>query len=185
MEAAWAGPSHQEKHDEIRAKSFDANDSCVSVDLAPRRNPAALGSHRMGAGRERLHRRPAGPHQTSNVAGSTGPIGGSARQARSIYKDIHANPELAMQEHRTAGIAADWLRKHGYEVTEKIGGTGVVGLLRNGEGATVLLRADMDALPMKENTGLPYASKKTRQGHSPARRPPSRTPAGTTCMLPG
>ena len=65
-----------------------------------------------------------------------------------------------MQEQRTAG-SAEWLRQHGYEVTEKIGGTGVVGLLRNGEGATVLLRADMDALPMKENSGLPYASTKT------------------------
>jgi hippurate hydrolase len=64
-----------------------------------------------------------------------------------------------MQEHRTAGIAADWLRRHGYEVTEGVGGTGVVGLLRNGEGATVLLRADMDALPIEESTGLPYASK--------------------------
>jgi len=66
-----------------------------------------------------------------------------------------------MQERRTAGIAADWLRERGYEVAEGVGGTGVVGLLRNGEGATVLLRADMDALPMKENTGLPYASAKT------------------------
>ncbi|WP_203328891.1 hypothetical protein [Candidatus Laterigemmans baculatus] len=64
-----------------------------------------------------------------------------------IYKDIHANPELAMQEHRTAGIAAKWLNEHGYEVTEKVGGTGVGGVLRNGEGATVLLRADMDAIP--------------------------------------
>lgn len=75
-----------------------------------------------------------------------------------IYKDLHAHPELAMQERRTAGIAAKWLRQHGYEVTENVGGTGVVGLLRNGAGATVLLRADMDALPMRENTGLPYAS---------------------------
>ncbi len=65
-----------------------------------------------------------------------------------------------MQEHRTAGIAAGWLRKQGYEVSEKVGGTGVVDLLRNGEGATVLLLADMDALPMKENSGLPYASTK-------------------------
>ncbi len=77
-----------------------------------------------------------------------------------IYKDIHANPELSMQEKRTAGIAAQWLRDQGFEVTEGVGGTGVVGLLRNGEGPTVLLRADMDALPMKENTGLPYASVK-------------------------
>ena len=79
----------------------------------------------------------------------------------SIYKDIHAHPELSMQEHRTAGIAASWLRERGFEVTEAVGGTGVVGLLRNGEGPTVLLRADMDALPVQERTGLPYASKVT------------------------
>src|SRR5262249_46712165 len=75
------------------------------------------------------------------------------------YKDIHAHPELSMQEHRTAGLAATWLRQQGYEVTEGVGGTGVVGLLRKGDGATVLLRADMDALPMQESTGLPYASR--------------------------
>ena len=78
---------------------------------------------------------------------------------REIYEDLHAHPELSMQEHRTAGIAAAWLRQQGYEVTEGVGGTGVVGLLRNGEGATVLLRADMDALPVEEATGLPYASR--------------------------
>ena len=66
-----------------------------------------------------------------------------------------------MQERRTAGIAAAWLREQKYEVTEGVGGTGVVGLLRNGEGPTVLLRADMDALPIKESTGLPYASNQT------------------------
>jgi hippurate hydrolase len=78
-----------------------------------------------------------------------------------IYRDIHANPELSMQEHRTSGIAAGWLREQGYEVTEGVGGTGVVGVLRNGEGPTVLMRADMDALPIKESTGLSYASQKT------------------------
>jgi amidohydrolase len=77
------------------------------------------------------------------------------------YKDIHAHPELSMQERRTAGLAAAWLRRHGYEVTEGVGGTGVVGLLRNGDGATVLLRADMDALPLQESTSLPYASEET------------------------
>ena len=76
----------------------------------------------------------------------------------SAYKDIHAHPELSMQEHRTAGIAAAWLRQHGFEVTEGVGGTGVVGLLHNGDGATVLMRADMDALPIEESTGLAYAS---------------------------
>lgn len=77
------------------------------------------------------------------------------------YRDIHAHPELSMQEHRTAGIAARHLRDHGYEVTDGIGGTGVIGRLSNGEGPIVMLRADMDALPIKEATGLPYASRVT------------------------
>ena len=75
-----------------------------------------------------------------------------------LYKDIHSHPELSMQEERTAGIAAERLRAAGYEVTTGVGKTGVVGLLRNGDGPTVMLRADMDALPVKEDTGLPYAS---------------------------
>src|SRR5690349_7645023 len=76
-----------------------------------------------------------------------------------LYTDIHAHPELSMQETRTAGLAADRLRGAGYEVTTGIGKTGVVGLLRNGEGPVVMLRADMDGLPVEEATGLPYASK--------------------------
>src|SRR6185437_3413971 len=79
----------------------------------------------------------------------------------SVYKDIHSHPELSMQEKRTAGIAADRLRAAGYEVTTGVGKTGVVGLLRNGDGPEVMLRADMDALPVEEATGLPYASKMT------------------------
>lgn len=75
-----------------------------------------------------------------------------------IYKDIHSHPELSMQEKRTAKIAADYLRKYNWEVTTGIGVTGVVGLLKNGEGPTVMLRADMDGLPITEATGLPYAS---------------------------
>jgi amidohydrolase len=76
-----------------------------------------------------------------------------------LYTDIHAHPELSMQETRTAGLAADRLRSAGYEVTTGVGKTGVVGLLCNGDGPTVMLRADMDALPVEEETGLPYASK--------------------------
>src|SRR3546814_18597705 len=64
-----------------------------------------------------------------------------------------------MQEVRTAGIAADWLEKYGFEVHRNIGKTGVVGLLKNGDGPCILLRADMDGLPVKEKTGLDYASK--------------------------
>jgi amidohydrolase len=79
----------------------------------------------------------------------------------SVYKDIHSHPELSMQEHRTAGIAAEHLRAAGYEVTTGVGTTGVVGVLRNGDGPIVMLRADMDALPVREATGLPYASNAT------------------------
>lgn len=75
-----------------------------------------------------------------------------------LYTDIHAHPELSMQETRTSALAAKHLRAAGYEVTTGVGKTGVVGLLRNGNGPTVMLRADMDALPVKEATGLPYAS---------------------------
>jgi len=78
-----------------------------------------------------------------------------------LYKDVHSHPELSMQETRTAGLAADRLRAAGYEVTAGVGKTGVVGLLRNGDGPIVMLRADMDALPVEEATGLPYASKAT------------------------
>ncbi|WP_298721754.1 amidohydrolase [uncultured Ferrovibrio sp.] len=78
-----------------------------------------------------------------------------------IYIDLHKHPELSMQEVRTAGIAARWLEDHGYEVHAGIGKTGVVGLLKNGDGPCILLRADMDGLPVKEKTGLPYASEQT------------------------
>jgi hippurate hydrolase len=78
-----------------------------------------------------------------------------------LYKDVHSHPELSMQETRTARLAADHLRAAGYEVATGVGKTGVVGLLRNGDGPTVMLRADMDALPVEEATGLPYASKAT------------------------
>ena len=79
-------------------------------------------------------------------------------ELEAVYKDIHAHPELSMQENRTAGIAADHLKAAGFEVTSGVGKTGVVGILRNGHGPTVMLRADMDALPIKEATGLSYAS---------------------------
>ena len=76
-----------------------------------------------------------------------------------IYKDIHAHPELGFQETRTAAKLAKELRAAGFTVTEKVGGTGVVGVLKNGKGPVILVRADMDGLPIIEKTGLPYASK--------------------------
>lgn len=75
-----------------------------------------------------------------------------------LYRDLHQHPELGFTETRTAAVAARELRDAGFEVTEGVGGTGVVGVLRNGDGPTALLRADMDALPVEEKTGLPYAS---------------------------
>lgn len=76
-----------------------------------------------------------------------------------FYRDLHEHPELSLQEHRTAGRVAEALRCAGFEVTEGVGGTGVVGVLRNGTGPVVMLRADFDALPVEEKTGLPYASR--------------------------
>lgn len=78
-----------------------------------------------------------------------------------VYVDLHAHPELSMQEVRTAGIVADRLDRWGYDVTTGVGGTGVVGTLVNGDGPVVMMRADMDALPVLEATGLDYASTQT------------------------
>ncbi len=75
-----------------------------------------------------------------------------------LYRDLHQNPELSHQEKRTAGVVAERLRRSGLTVHEGVGGTGVVGVLDNGDGPRVLMRADMDALPVTEATGLPYAS---------------------------
>jgi hippurate hydrolase len=82
-------------------------------------------------------------------------------QLDALYIDLHKNPELSMKEQRTAARMAEELRKLGYEVTAGVGGTGVVGVLRNGKGPTVLLRTELDALPVEEKTGLPYASNAT------------------------
>ncbi len=90
---------------------------------------------------------------------TTDPANGLLSRLEDLYRDLHAHPELSFQEHRTAGIVAEWLAMcEGVVVTEGIGGTGVVGVLENGPGPVVALRADMDALPVKEATGLPYAS---------------------------
>ena len=78
-----------------------------------------------------------------------------------LYRDLHRHPELSHQERRTARKVAERLQQSGFEVHDAIGGTGVVGILTNGDGPTVLLRADMDALPVREATGLPYASTDT------------------------
>lgn len=88
-----------------------------------------------------------------------------------LYRDLHAHPELSFAETRTAGIVAEQLRALGYAVTSEVGGTGVVGVLERGVGPTVLMRADMDALPVREETGLPYASAVTAVGPDGAEVP--------------
>jgi amidohydrolase len=119
---------------------------------------------------------PVAPHQT---AGQGGPAreGKAARPAvkenvarvqklfaadhehlEKLYKQLHANPELSLQEARTSARLARELRDAGFTVTTKVGGYGVVGVFKNGKGPTVLVRTDMDALPVEEKTGLPYAS---------------------------
>lgn len=77
-----------------------------------------------------------------------------------LYQDLHRNPELSLQEEETAARVAKELRGAGLEVTEKVGGHGVVGVLKNGPGPVILVRTDLDGLPVKEQTGLPYASTK-------------------------
>jgi hippurate hydrolase len=83
-----------------------------------------------------------------------------------LYIDLHRNPELSLQEEKTAAKLAARLRELGYEVTERVGGHGVVGVLRNGTGPVVMIRTDLDALPIREATGLPYAS--TVEARNPA-----------------
>ncbi|MFL5321521.1 MAG: amidohydrolase [Myxococcaceae bacterium] len=80
-------------------------------------------------------------------------------QLDALYCDLHQNPELSHQEVKTSAKLADSLKKLGYDVTTGVGGTGIVAVMKNGPGATVLLRTDLDALPVEEKTGLPYASK--------------------------
>ncbi len=82
-------------------------------------------------------------------------------QVEALYMDLHRNPELSYHEEKTAAKIAEQLRKLGYEVTTGVGGNGVVGVFKNGDGPVVMLRAELDALPVPEKTGLPYASHAT------------------------
>jgi hippurate hydrolase len=86
-------------------------------------------------------------------------ISGDMPDLIALYRDLHANPELSMQEVRTPAKLASEMRKLGFDVTEHVGKTGVVAVMKNGPGPVLLIRADMDALPVKEQTGLPFAAK--------------------------
>jgi len=96
------------------------------------------------------------------------PLDGLYPTLEAFYIDLHQNPELSFHEEKTAAKLAERLRQLGYEVTTGVGKTGVVAVMKNGKEPTVLVRADMDALPVEEKTGLPYASKVTTKDDSGA-----------------
>src|SRR6185369_15157861 len=91
--------------------------------------------------------------------------------AESLYFDLHQHPELSLHEVETSAKVAERLKNLGYEVTTGVGGTGVVALLKNGAGPTIMLRTELDALPVPDHTGLPYASKVTTKDDSGATVP--------------
>ena len=93
----------------------------------------------------------------SSVERITAGIAASLDEFVDLRRDLHRHPELAFAETRTSAIVADRLKSWGYEVATGIAGTGVVGVLRRGEGRSLAIRADMDALPIEEQTNLPYA----------------------------
>src|SRR5919107_2421004 len=100
---------------------------------------------------------------TSNTSTTAETLNAAIRadmpQLMTLYRDLHADPELSMQEVRTPAKLAPEIRKLGFEVTEHVGKTGVVAVMKNGPGPVLMIRADMDALPVTEQTGLPFASK--------------------------
>ena len=98
------------------------------------------------------------PVAANAAEGSAEWLKGALPELTQFYKTLHQSPELSFEEEKTAAAMAAQLRELGFTVTDKIGGHGVVGVLKNGEGPTLLLRADMDGLPVIEQTGVPYAS---------------------------
>lgn len=111
-------------------------------------------------------------HSSANVASLSRAIEADyAQNLEALFKHFHANPELSGREIKTAARVADELRKLGFSVTTGVGGTGVVAVMKNGGGETVMLRADMDGLPVKENSGVPFASKVTQTDVNGEMRP--------------
>jgi metal-dependent amidase/aminoacylase/carboxypeptidase family protein len=104
-------------------------------------------------------RPPPGPDGKARSAAVKERIAADYERLEVLYKHLHANPELSLREARTSARLARELKEIGFDVTEHVGGYGIVGVLKNGDGPTVLVRTDMDALPVIERTGVPYASK--------------------------
>lgn len=94
-----------------------------------------------------------------STAAQSGEADAVYADSKSLYLDLHENPELSSHENHTAAKLAERLRNLGYDVTEHVGGTGIVAIMKNGAGPTVMFRTELDALPVEEKTGLPYASK--------------------------
>ncbi|WP_395612529.1 amidohydrolase [Allosphingosinicella sp.] len=101
---------------------------------------------------------PAGAQPAHAPAGLGQAVAADMPELMNLYRDLHTNPELSMQETRSAGLLAAEARRLGFTVTEHVGGTGVVAVMENGPGPVLMLRADMDALPVEEQTGLPFSS---------------------------
>src|SRR3954454_4222479 len=99
------------------------------------------------------------PLSPASAAALSDAIRADMPQLMTLYRDLHAHPELSMQEVRTPALLAPQMRKLGFDVTEHVGKTGLVAVMKNGPGPVLLIRADMDGLPVKEQTGLPFASK--------------------------
>src|SRR6266576_2595894 len=91
-------------------------------------------------------------------SGAVAQVQAAYPRSEALYIDLHQHPELSKHEVQTAAKLANEIRQLGYDVTTGVGGTGVVGVLKNGAGPTVMLRTELDALPVTENTGLPFAS---------------------------
>ncbi|MEE8171150.1 MAG: M20/M25/M40 family metallo-hydrolase, partial [Phycisphaerae bacterium] len=97
-------------------------------------------------------------YRAEDAAGVAAWLDANLPKLMEVYEHLHANPELSLHEKRTAALVADHLSKAGYQVTTGVGGHGVVGVMSNGDGPTVLVRGDMDGLPIVEETGVAYAS---------------------------
>lgn len=155
---SWAGRGRRFMAVGILAAAMGSVEFAASDSLS--RLSVALGGESAAASRPRWVER--SPERLAELKRLAGEIAARANREgpslEAFYHDLHANPELSLEEKRTAGKIAERLRAVGYEVTEGVGGHGVVGLLKNGPGPTLMIRADMDALPIVERTGLPYAS---------------------------
>jgi len=147
----------------MKIRNYAQHGHCQYGSLATGQSAVGSSSYGTVTQRERAgpwgrRSKPMGRLSIELVGKLTRGVDADAERLKSVFKDIHQNPELGIMETRTAGIVAKELQALGYEVKAGIGETGVVGTMRNGDGPAVMYRGDMDAIAVKEATGLPYAS---------------------------